>query len=75
MMLLTIFLVKILIYLNNFDWRFLRNYLGNELRDASPVNMLQSSPFLYSGREWIDRYYGEDQQYNESFQNVFRYGG
>jgi hypothetical protein len=53
----------------NFDWRFLRNYL-NELRDASPVNMFQSAPFLYSGSEWIDRYYGENQQYNESFQNV-----
>ena len=45
---------------DNFDWRFLREFL-NKLRGASPVNMLQSEPFLYSGREWIDRYYGEDQ--------------
>ncbi len=53
----------------NFDWRFLRKFL-NKLRDASPVNMLQSQPFLYSGREWIDRYYGEDQEDNEDFQEV-----
>ena len=53
----------------NFDWRFLRKFL-NKLRDASPVNMLQSQPFLYSGREWIDRYYGEDQENNEDFQEV-----
>jgi hypothetical protein len=53
----------------NFDWRFLREFL-NKLRDASPVNMLQSQPFLYSGREWIDRYYGENQEDNENFQEV-----
>jgi hypothetical protein len=53
----------------NFDWRFLREFL-NKLRDASPVNMLQSQPFLYSGREWIDRYYGEDQEDNVDFQEV-----
>jgi hypothetical protein len=50
----------------NFDWRFLNEYL-KKLRKASPVNMLQSQPFLYSGREWIDRYYGED---NEDLQEV-----
>jgi hypothetical protein len=27
-------------------------------------------PFLYSGREWIDRYFGEDQEDNEAFQEV-----
>ena len=53
----------------NFDWRFLREFL-TKLRDASPVNMLQSQPFLYSGREWIDRYYGEDREDNEDFQEV-----
>ena len=55
--------------IENFDWRFLREFL-NKLRDASPVNMLQSQPFLYSGREWIDRYYGEDQEDNVDFQEV-----
>jgi hypothetical protein len=53
----------------NFDWRFLREFL-KKLRDASPVNMLQSQPFLYSGKDWIDRYYGENQEDNEDFQEV-----
>ena len=53
----------------NFDWRFLNEYL-KKLRKASPVNMLQIQPFLYSGREWIDRYHGEDQEDNEAFQEV-----
>jgi len=54
---------------DNFDWRFLREFL-NKLRDASPVNMLQSLPFLYSGKDWIERYYGENQEDNEDFQEV-----
>ena len=53
----------------NFDWRFLRKFL-HKLRDSSVVNIHQSSPFLYSGRDWIDRYYGENQEDNESFQEV-----
>jgi hypothetical protein len=53
----------------NFDWRFFREFL-NKLRDSSVINMFQSSPFLYSGREWIDRYHGENQEDNESFQEV-----
>ena len=44
---------------DNFDYRFLNIYL-KKLRDAGPVNMFESTPFLYSGREWIDRYHGED---------------
>ena len=32
--------------------------------------MLQSQPFLYSGKDWIDRYYGENQEDNEDFQEV-----
>lgn len=54
---------------DNFDWRFLREFL-NKLRDASPVNMLEAQPFLYSGREWIDRYYGEGREDNDDFQEV-----
>jgi hypothetical protein len=53
----------------NFDWRFFREFL-NKLRDSSVTNMFQSGPFLYSGREWIDRYHGENQEDNESFQEV-----
>jgi hypothetical protein len=32
--------------------------------------MFQASPFLYSGKEWIDRYHGEKQEDNEAFQEV-----
>ena len=53
----------------NFDYKFLREFL-TKLRKAGPVNMSQSQPFLYSGRKWIDRYYGENQEDNEDFQEV-----
>ena len=32
--------------------------------------MFQAGPFLYSGKEWIDRYHGENQEDNEAFQEV-----
>jgi hypothetical protein len=53
----------------NFDYKFLRDYIM-KLRDSSVINMFQSPPFLYSGKEWIDRYYGENQEDNEAFQEV-----
>ena len=53
----------------NFDYKFLRDYLY-KLRESSVINMLQSAAFLYSGKEWIDRYYGENQEDNEPFQEV-----
>jgi hypothetical protein len=53
----------------NFDWRFFREYLY-KLRDSGVINMFQAAPFLYSGREWIDRYHGENQEDNEPFQEV-----
>jgi hypothetical protein len=53
----------------NFNWRFFRDYLL-KVKKSSVINMLQAPPFLYSGREWIDRYYGENQEDNESFQEV-----
>jgi hypothetical protein len=53
----------------HFDWRFLREFLY-KLRESGVVNMLQSSPFLYSGKQWIDRYHGENQEDNEPFQEV-----
>lgn len=53
----------------NFDWRFLRNYLF-KLRESGVINMFEAAPFLYSGKKWIDRYYGEDQEDNEDFQEV-----
>ena len=53
----------------NFDWRFLKEYL-KKVQKASPVNMFQAGPLLYSGKKWIDRYYGENQEDNEDFQDV-----
>jgi len=53
----------------NFDWRFLKEYL-KKVQKASPVNMFQAGPFLYSGKQWIDRYYGENLEDNEDFQDV-----
>jgi hypothetical protein len=42
----------------NFDWRFLRKYLF-VLRETGIVNMYGASPLLYSGKEFIDRHYGD----------------
>ena len=53
----------------NFDLRFLRKFL-TKFKDSGVINMFQAQPFLYSGREWIDRYYGEDQEDNEDFKEV-----
>jgi hypothetical protein len=53
----------------NFDWKFLKEYL-KKVQKAGPVNMFQAGPFLYSGKKWIDRYYGENQEDNEDFQEM-----
>jgi len=53
----------------NFDWRFLKEYL-KKVQKASPVNMFQAGPLLYSGKKWIDRYYGENNEDNEHFQEM-----
>ena len=53
----------------NFEYKFFKKYLL-KLRESGVINMFQASPFLYSGREWIDRYHGENQEDNEAFQEV-----
>lgn len=53
----------------NFDYRFFREYL-KKVQKSSVINMFQSGAFLFSGRDWIDRYYGEHQEDNEAFQEV-----
>ena len=53
----------------NFDWRFLRDFLY-KLRESSVVNMHQAEPFLYSGEDWIERYYGEGKEEDENFQEL-----
>jgi hypothetical protein len=53
----------------NFDYKFLKKFL-QKVRDSGVINMFQAAPFLYSGKEWIDRYHGENQEDNEAFQEV-----
>lgn len=53
----------------NFDYRFFREYL-KKVQKSGAVNMFQSGAFLFSGRDWIDRYYGEDREDSEAFQEV-----
>jgi hypothetical protein len=53
----------------NFDNKFFKKYLL-KLRESGIINMFQAAPFLYSGKEWIDRYYGENEEDNEAFQEV-----
>lgn len=55
--------------LKHFDWRFLRSFLA-KIRKSGIVNMFGSSPLLYSGKEHIDRYYGENREDDEDFQIV-----
>lgn len=53
----------------NFDYKFLKKFL-QKVRDSGVINMFQAAPFLYSGKEWIDRYHGEHEEDNEEFQEV-----
>jgi hypothetical protein len=46
-----------------------KNYL-ELVRKSGITNMFGASPFLYSGREHIDRYYGEGREDDENFQNL-----
>lgn len=53
----------------NFDWRWFREYL-EMIRNSGIVNVFGAAPLLYTGREHIDRYYGEGKEDNEDFQDV-----
>lgn len=54
---------------DHFDWRWLREFL-NKIRKSGIVNMYAASPLLFSGRDHIDRYYGEGREDEEEFQAV-----
>ena len=54
---------------DNFDWRFLREFLY-KIRNSGIINMVGASPLLYAGRDHIDRYYGEGREDDENFQEV-----
>lgn len=55
--------------LDNFDWRWFRQYLKT-IRNSGIINMFESSPLLYSGKSHIERYYGENREDDEKFQEV-----
>lgn len=52
-----------------FDWRWFRDYL-KKVQDTGIVNMLSAAPLLYSGKDHIDRYYGENREDEEDFQEL-----
>ena len=52
-----------------FDWRWFRNYL-KLVQDSGIVNMFAAHPFIYSGREHIERYYGEGREEDESMEKL-----
>jgi hypothetical protein len=54
---------------DNFKYRFLRQYLLN-VRESGIVNMFGAAPLLYSGKEHIERYYGENPPNQEAFDEV-----
>jgi len=54
---------------DHFDWRWFRNYL-KLIQKSGIVNMFAASPLLYSGKEHIERYYGEGREEDENFQEV-----
>ena len=55
--------------LNNFDWRWFREYL-TKIRDSGIINMFGAAPLLYAGKSHIERYYGENMEDDENFQEV-----
>jgi hypothetical protein len=63
------FLIQNSDLLNNFDWRWFREYLKT-IRDSGIVNMYESPRLLYAGKSHIERYYGEDMEDDENFQEV-----
>jgi hypothetical protein len=54
---------------DHFDWRFFREFL-NKVRESGVVNMYSSSPFLFSGKEWINMNYGTNQEDNEEYEEM-----
>jgi hypothetical protein len=53
----------------HFDWRFFRDFL-EKIRKSGIVNMFEASPLIYSGKEHIDRYYGEGNEDDEDYINM-----
>jgi hypothetical protein len=54
---------------DNFDWKFFRKYM-DKVRETGIVNVYSAAPLLYSGKDHIDRYYGEDPSNPEEFEEL-----
>lgn len=53
----------------NFDWKFFREYM-DVVRESGVVNVFAASPLLYSGKNHIERYYGENPPNPEEFDKL-----
>ena len=54
---------------NNFDWKFFRKYM-DKVRETGVVNVFAAAPLLYSGKQHIDRYYGENPSNPDEFEEL-----
>jgi len=54
---------------DNFDWKKILEFLNN-IKESGVTNMLGSSPFLYSGRKWIENKYGDYPNNPDAFEKV-----
>ncbi len=63
------FVVKNKDLFDNFDWKMIKEFLTN-LKDSGVTNMLGAVPFMTSGRNWIERYYGENVPNPDAFEKV-----
>jgi len=55
--------------LKYFKYNKIRKFLI-KVRESGIINMFAASPLLYSGKDHIDRYYGENPPNEEAFQEV-----
>ena len=54
---------------DNFDWKFFRKYM-DKVRETGVVNVFAAAPLLYSGKQHIDRYYGENPSNPDEFEEL-----
>lgn len=56
--------------LGSFDWMWFKNQYLKKLQKSGIVNMFGASPFLYSGKEWILRFYDPIEGLEDEFYEV-----
>lgn len=55
--------------LKNFDWKFILKFM-KLIQKSGIINMFESPPLLYSGPEYIKRYYGENLEDDADFNEM-----